>query len=114
MLVENDAARASRHQVLATLAPACAASPDSDRILPLDEVVGVLDCRRDRPERHRRLRDQGAHQRATNSTTRPQHLHRLRPCMPPVNCFPLNMQQDLERDPVPAHRRVERRAHRPA
>lgn len=47
--VENDFARARRHQVLAALAHRLRRQPsDSDRILPLDEVVGALGWRGER------------------------------------------------------------------
>src|SRR5712691_1910162 len=47
--VENDFARARRHQVLATLAHRLRRQPpDSDRILPLDEVVDALGWRGER------------------------------------------------------------------
>ena len=47
--VENDFARARRHQVRAALAHHLRRQPaDSDRILPLDEVVGALGWRGER------------------------------------------------------------------
>ena len=47
--VENDFARARRHQALAALAHRLRRqSPDSDRLLPLGEVVGALGWRGER------------------------------------------------------------------
>jgi hypothetical protein len=47
--VENDFLRARRHQVLSTLAHRLRRQPhDSDRILPLDEVIGALGMRGER------------------------------------------------------------------
>jgi hypothetical protein len=47
--VENDFARARRHQILAALAHRLRRQPPgSDRILPLDEVVGALGWRGER------------------------------------------------------------------
>jgi hypothetical protein len=47
--VENDFARARRHQILAALAHRLRRQPPgSDRILPLDEVVGTLGWRGER------------------------------------------------------------------
>jgi hypothetical protein len=47
--VENDFQRARRHQVLATLAHRLRGQPrDSDRILPLDEIISALGLRGER------------------------------------------------------------------
>jgi hypothetical protein len=74
--VENEFLRARRHQALAALAYRLRRQPPGgDRLLPLDEVTRALGWRgerqrrasprvnrgRDRPGRHRRLRDRDTH-----------------------------------------------------
>jgi len=84
---ENDFLRARRRQVVARLAHRLRREPDgANRLLPLDEVVGVLgrrgerrlglrtirlDCRGGRPGDDRCVRDRGAHRRAGRGTGSP-------------------------------------------